>query len=179
MDMKRISSPFSVSTAARTLLALFAATLLALTGCVTTGSDDAADESATGSEFSDAGATAAEPVAAVVVVEWVNPGMVHFDFDSSEIRADAAPVLEAAAEQLNASGLTVVIAGYCDDRGTEEYNLALGDRRAAAVRRYMVNLGVPSQQMLVVSYGELRPLRRDNTEAAWAMNRRVEFEPAG
>ena len=179
MDIKRTSSPFSMSSALRALLALLAAALLALTGCATTGSDDDSKAASTGSEFSDAGATAAEPVAAVAVVEWVNPGMVHFDFDSSEIRPDAAPVLEAAAEQLNASGLTVVIAGYCDDRGTEEYNLALGDRRAAAVRRYLVNLGVPAEQMLVVSYGELRPLRRDNTEAAWAMNRRVEFEPAG
>jgi peptidoglycan-associated lipoprotein len=178
--MKRISPPFSVSLAARTLLGLSSAALLALAGCATTGSDDASQEpAATGSEFSDAGATAEEPIAAVVVVEWANPGMVHFNYDSSDIRADATPVLEAAAEQLNASGLTVVIAGYCDDRGTEEYNLALGDRRAAAVRRYLANLGVPSEQMLVVSYGELRPLRRDNTEAAWAMNRRVEFEPAG
>ena len=70
-----------------------------------------------------------------------------------------------------------MISGYTDDRGTEEYNLALGERRAAAARRYLVNLGVPEDQMTIVSYGELRPLRRDNNDAAWAMNRRAQFAP--
>ena len=105
---------------------------------------------------------------------------VYFELDRSEIHPDDLGKVEGVAGILAQNAQNkVLIEGHCDERGTEEYNLALGDRRAAAVRRYMVNLGVPSQQMLVVSYGELRPLRRDNTEAAWAMNRRVEFEPAG
>ena len=164
---------------ARSALALLVASILALGGCATTSDDKESAASETGSEFSDASATAVAEEAVVVVVAWQDPGMVHFEFDSSEIRPDAVPVLEAAAEQLTATGMTVVIAGYCDDRGTEEYNLALGDRRASAVRRYLANLGVPQAQMMVVSYGELRPLRRGNTEAAWSANRRVEFEPAG
>ncbi len=176
--MKRLF-PLDHTFIARSVLALLVASILALGGCATTGDDKDSADSDTGSEFSDASATAETVEAVAVVVEWQDPGMVHFAFDSSDIRPDAIPVLEAAAEQLTATGMTVVIAGYCDDRGTEEYNLALGDRRASAVRRYLANLGVPQAQMMVVSYGELRPLRRGNTEAAWAANRRVEFEPAG
>ena len=177
-DMKRLF-PVDHAFMTRTLLALLVASILTLGGCATTSDDKGSASSETGSEFSDASATAGAEEAVVVVVEWQDPGMVHFDFDSSEIRPDAVAVLEAAAEQLTATGMTVVIAGYCDDRGTEEYNLALGDRRASAVRRYLANLGVPQAQMMVVSYGELRPLRRGNNDAAWAANRRVEFEPAG
>jgi len=176
--MKRLF-PLDHTFIARSVLALLVASILALGGCATTGDAKDSADSDTGSEFSDASATAETVEAVAVVVEWQDPGMVHFAFDSSDIRPDAIPVLEAAAEQLTATGMTVVIAGYCDDRGTEEYNLALGDRRASAVRRYLANLGVPQAQMMVVSYGELRPLRRGNTEAAWAANRRVEFEPAG
>jgi peptidoglycan-associated lipoprotein len=179
MDMKRILLPFhGASLSSGAVLVLSTTLILALAGCATTG-DEPAPEPDTGSEFSDAAATVEPPAPVVVVVEWTNPGMVHFEFDSSDIRADAVSVLEAAAEQLNATGIKVIIAGYCDNRGTEEYNLALGDRRASAVRRYLTNLGVPPDQMMVVSYGELRPLRRDNNEAAWAENRRAEFEPAG
>jgi peptidoglycan-associated lipoprotein len=179
MDTKQRLLPSTVSVISRSVLALLIALPLAFSGCATTSETEDPAPADTGSEFSDASATADVEVVAVEVVEWTNPGRVHFEFDSSEIRADAIPVLEAAAEQLNATGMTVILAGYCDNRGTEEYNLALGDRRAAAVRRYLTNLGVPAAQMMVVSYGELRPLRRDNNEAAWAANRRVEFEPAG
>ena len=69
----------------------------------------------------------------------------------------------------------IVIAGNTDNRGSEEYNLALGERRAASVQRYLENLGVPSDQMTIVSYGELRPAAQGNTPAAWALNRRVDF----
>ena len=178
MDMKRTHLPFyGASFSSGAVLVFLTTLILALGGCATP-SEVEAPAAETGSEFSDAAATAEVAPPVVVVVEWSNPGMVHFEFDSSEIRSDAVPVLEAAAEQLNATGIKVIIAGYCDNRGSEEYNLALGDRRAAAVRRYLSNLGVPSNQMMVVSYGELRPLRRDNNEGAWAENRRVEFEPA-
>ena len=176
--MKRVLLPYRASSQSAIVFFLAVAVMFALVGCATTG-DEAAPPAETGSEFSDAGATAAEPEPEEVVVQWTNPGTVHFEFDSSDIRADAVPILEAAAEQMNATGLKVIISGYCDNRGSEEYNLALGDRRAAAVRRYLTNLGVPSGQMMIVSYGELRPLRRDNNEEAWAANRRAEFEPAG
>jgi len=153
--------------------------MLGLFGCATSSKDDAGS-AGTGSEFSDAGATAgsaADASATETPKGWTDPGMVHFAFDSSEINKADVPVLKNVAGQLNDLGIKIVISGYTDDRGTEEYNLALGERRAAAVRRYLVNLGVPANQMTIVSYGELRPLQRGNNETAWAMNRRAQFAP--
>lgn len=173
--MKRLPS----STAFTFLLLIPTVALLGLFGCATSSKDDAGS-AGTGSEFSDAGATAgseADATATEVPKGWTNPGIVHFAFDRSEISAGDVPVLKNVAGQLNDLGIKIVISGYTDDRGTEEYNLALGERRAAAVRRYVVNLGVPANQMTIVSYGELRPLQRGNNEAAWAMNRRAQFAP--
>jgi peptidoglycan-associated lipoprotein len=173
--MKRSPS----STAFTFLLLIPTVALLGLFGCATS-SKDGAGSAGTGSEFSDAGATAgsdADASAGEVPKGWTDPGMVHFAFDRSEISEADVPVLKDVAGQLNDLGLKIVISGYTDDRGTEEYNLALGERRAAAVRRYLVNLGVPANQMTIVSYGELRPLQRGNNEAAWAMNRRAQFAP--
>jgi len=68
-----------------------------------------------------------------------------------------------------------VVEGHCDERGTQEYNMALGERRALAVRDYLINLGVPGQNLLTISYGEERPVDPGHNEAAWAKNRRAEF----
>ena len=87
-------------------------------------------------------------------------------------------MLKAAAKALQAAGTQVLISGNCDNRGSEEYNFALGERRATAVKRYLVNLGVSDAQLLTVSYGELRPLNRANNAKAWAENRRAEFSSA-
>jgi peptidoglycan-associated lipoprotein len=155
------------------------AVIVGLFGCATSSKDDAGS-AGTGSEFSDAGATVgseADSSATEIPKGWTDPGMVHFAFDRSEITEADVPVLKNVAGQLNDLGIKIVISGYTDDRGTEEYNLALGERRAAAVRRYLVNLGVPANQMTIVSYGELRPLQQGNNETAWAMNRRAQFAP--
>ena len=69
----------------------------------------------------------------------------------------------------------MTIEGHCDERGSEEYNIALGERRAAAVRAYLYNLGVPNEQMTIVSYGEARPAVRGTGETAWQLNRRAQF----
>jgi len=161
----------------RYLLSLTAIVLLGLTGCAGT-SDKEEPAPDTGSEFSDAGATAPppkpveKPVAAPLVV--IDP--VYFDFDKSNIRPDAVPVLKDAASELSSNGQKVLIEGHTDNRGSEEYNLALGERRASSVRRYLSNLGVPMGQMTIVSYGEIRPAANGNTEAAWALNRRCNFK---
>ncbi len=177
--MKR-SNPTRSSALVLLLTALFAFGLIA---CQT---DDTPEPppSETGSEFDDAAATAPPverapapeptPVAATVS----NIDNVYFDFDRSDIRPDAAVTLKGAASGLSGSGQAVVIAGHTDNRGSEEYNLALGERRAASVRRYLANLGVPMQQMTIVSYGEIRPAANGNTESAWALNRRAEFSVA-
>ncbi len=101
---------------------------------------------------------------------------IHFDFDKSDIRSDAIPILERNAAWLKSHGKTSVsVEGHCDDRGTNEYNMALGDRRARAARDYLANLGIESSRLSVVSYGEERPLDRGGNETAWALNRRAEF----
>ena len=69
----------------------------------------------------------------------------------------------------------VLIQGHCDERGTEEYNLALGDRRAGTVRSYLISLGVPAHRLHTISYGEEKPAASGHTEAAWSQNRRAQF----
>jgi peptidoglycan-associated lipoprotein len=100
---------------------------------------------------------------------------VYFDFDRSEIRGDARPLLRANAEVLRRANADVVVEGHCDERGSEEYNLALGESRAHSVMKYLANLGVSSSRISIVSYGETRPEVRGHTETAWAKNRRVAF----
>lgn len=102
---------------------------------------------------------------------------IYFDFDSSTIRADARATLQAntGAIQGTREWRTVVIEGHTDERGTEEYNLALGEQRAHATRQYPEDLGVPSSRLQVVSFGESAPAVQGSDESAWRWNRRVEF----
>jgi peptidoglycan-associated lipoprotein len=101
---------------------------------------------------------------------------VHFDFDSSELTGAAKALLKDKAAWLteNASA-AVTIEGHCDERGTTEYNLALGDRRATAAKAYLVDLGIAASRMDTISYGEEKPVDTGKTELAWAMNRRAHF----
>jgi peptidoglycan-associated lipoprotein len=102
---------------------------------------------------------------------------VFFDFDKAELRADARSVLQADAQYLkDHPDAKVVLEGHCDERGTEEYNLALGQRRADAVKQYLVDLGVPASRLSTISYGEEKPFVMGHTEEAWAKNRRVHFD---
>jgi len=101
---------------------------------------------------------------------------IHFDFDKYNIRPDARLILKRNYEVLQgADGTEVLVEGYCDDRGTVEYNLALGQRRANAARDYLISLGMGAGQVSTVSYGEERPLDPRQTEEAWAKNRRCHF----
>jgi peptidoglycan-associated lipoprotein len=103
--------------------------------------------------------------------------MIHFEFDMSDIRPDDRIVLDRKAAILGAnSGLRVRISGHADERGSDEYNLALGSRRAAAAKTYLVNKGIDASRIETVSYGEERPLDPGHDENAWAANRRDEFE---
>ena len=105
----------------------------------------------------------------------VNVGdRVFFDFDSSDIRADAVPTLEAQAAFLRTfPSLTLVIEGHADERGTREYNLALGERRANAHKDYLISLGVDPARIETISYGKERPAVAGSNESAWAQNRRA------
>ena len=101
---------------------------------------------------------------------------IHFDFDKYDIRPDAARTLDANAAWLksNANHL-LLIEGHCDERGTNEYNLALGERRAKAAMNYLVSQGVQASRITIISYGEERPLCTEHTETCWAQNRRDHF----
>ena len=100
---------------------------------------------------------------------------IYFDYDKSELSETARATLRANAEWLKANPKwNAVIEGHCDERGTIEYNLALGQRRANSVREYMGSLGVAVANLRVVSYGEERPVDPGHTEASWAKNRRAE-----
>ncbi|MGH7206043.1 MAG: peptidoglycan-associated lipoprotein Pal, partial [Nitrospiraceae bacterium] len=101
---------------------------------------------------------------------------VYFDFDRFVIRSDARAVLEANARRLKAeNGRKLLIEGYCDERGTVEYNLVLGERRAQAAKQYLQDLGVPSSQIQITSYGKEKPFCTDHSEACWQSNRRAHF----
>jgi peptidoglycan-associated lipoprotein len=103
---------------------------------------------------------------------------IHFEYDKSDIKPEDQANLDRKAAILMANpGLTILIAGNADNRGSVEYNLALGNRRAAAAQRYLANKGVAAGQMSIVSYGEERPVNPADTEAAWAENRNDQFTP--
>jgi peptidoglycan-associated lipoprotein len=98
---------------------------------------------------------------------------IYFDFDRYEIRPGAARTLEADAAWLKANDVLILIEGQCDERGTVEYNLALGDRRAAATRNYLIAQGIAAGRISTVSYGKERPVCAEQTEECWAANRRA------
>jgi len=106
-----------------------------------------------------------------------NLGRIHFDFDQYTLTTVAKDQLASNAALLKAAPtVKIQIEGHCDERGSDEYNLALGEKRALATKNYLVSLGVAVDRMSVISYGEEMPLDPANSEAAWAKNRRAEFK---
>ena len=104
---------------------------------------------------------------------------IYFDYDQSEIRPDQRSRLQSDAAWLKEHpGVKFVVEGNCDDRGSEEYNLALGDRRANAVKEFLVKQGVPQSSIMTVSYGEERPICREDSEKCFEQNRRASFTPS-
>jgi peptidoglycan-associated lipoprotein len=101
---------------------------------------------------------------------------IYFDFDKYDIRPGDAKVLDANAAWLKArENYLVLIEGHCDERGTNEYNLALGERRAKAAMNYLVSQGVQASRITIISYGEERPVCTEKNEACWSKNRRAHF----
>ncbi|MGQ9659099.1 MAG: peptidoglycan-associated lipoprotein Pal [Thermochromatium sp.] len=153
-----------------------------LVGCASTpvpgkaaGSRPGLSSTATGATTagaSESGLTQASP--------WEDPSSplyqrtLYFDYDSAEIKPEYLPLIRTHARYLGSQpDRHVTLEGHADERGTREYNLALGDRRAEAVRRFMLAEGVPARQMTTLSYGEERPADPGHTEASWRLNRRV------
>ncbi len=164
--------------------------LVVLAGCATTPMEDrAGDQAAAGAAMAGeeamgvgdpAGSITADPLAADIVpgsqkdLE-VNVGdRVFFAFDSAALDEEAQATLDRqAAWLLQYPDIVVTIEGHADERGTREYNLALGERRAMAVKNYLVAKGVSPDRILTISYGEERPVDPGHNEAAWALNRRA------
>jgi peptidoglycan-associated lipoprotein len=102
---------------------------------------------------------------------------VHFEYDQSDLRAEDKAILDAKVPILQANpGVAIRVGGHTDERGSDEYNLALGQRRAAAAKAYLVQHGIPATRIETISYGEERPVAQGADESAWAQNRRAEFE---
>ena len=159
----------------RWVLAVTGLIVFGLVGCQTTKTTEEQTPPATptGSEFEEGAVAPSKPGGAMTGLK-----AVYFDFDRYDIRADAKPTLRANADAIlaNSGGGVITIEGHCDERGSEEYNLALGDRRASGVKRYLVDLGVPASRLRTVSFGEAKPAVVGHDESAWRYNRRADFK---
>jgi peptidoglycan-associated lipoprotein len=107
----------------------------------------------------------------------------YFDYDKSDVRGDARDVLTRDAAAIKSilsdfPGLSIVVEGHCDERGSAEYNLGLGDRRAEAAKDFLVGLGIPADRLKTISYGKERPVCTESGESCWQRNRRAHFSPA-
>lgn len=162
------------------LVALAVVAMIVVSGCgrkrVDTGADRPPTEPPVAEETDDTGdeeALTMEEVRASVSER------IYFDFDRSDLRDDARATLQTKAELMRQfPEISVRIEGHADERGTIEYNLALGERRADSARQYLVDLGIDPDRLATVSYGEERPAIAESNEAAWAENRRDEFIPS-
>ncbi len=160
------------------IVIVIGAIALGSAGCASklTGSaDDAsAQGTGTGSEFDDGSLGAGSSVSTSTIGDLDS---VYFDYDKSAIRSESAGVLRGNARiiKVNADWGRITIEGNTDERGSEEYNLALGERRAMAVKRYLIDLGVPSSRLQIVSFGEAKPAVPGHDESAYRYNRRSDF----
>ena len=151
--------------------------LLLLAAC-SSDPDTGADQTGGGQKASNGSPEQSASVKPGSVQDFVvNVGdRVFFDYDKSNLKMDAQDTLNKQAEWLKKySGVSILIEGHCDERGTREYNLALGERRGEAVRRLMTLIGASAPQLGVISYGKERPAVEGHDEAAWRFNRRVEI----
>lgn len=105
---------------------------------------------------------------------------IYFDYDSFALRPDALKALGGNAEKMKADPANTMfqVEGHCDERGTQEYNMALGEKRALAVREHLIKLGVAGDRIVTISYGKERPAAEGHDEASWKQNRRAEFNRA-
>ena len=122
-----------------------------------------------------------EPASDVLSIDEINrQGLlqtIYFDYDQSEIRPDQRARLQANAQFLrDNAGVRILVEGHCDERGTREYNMALGERRASATMQYLVSLGVARNRIEIISYGEEQPIAQGSNDSAWQQNRRAQFK---
>lgn len=150
------------------LLSMLFAALLGLGGC-------ASDPSAKGGDGAGDGAATAGKMSPERMKQLLAKRTVYFEFDSSTLVGENLEIVQAHGQHLAASKTKVSLEGHADERGTREYNLALGERRGQSVERVMRALGVGSDRVKVVSFGEEKPVVKGSDESAWSKNRRVEI----
>lgn len=151
----------------KSFLILIAATSI-LAGCTSTATQEEEPVEEPVAESEPQPEPEPEPAPAVETV-------FNFDFDKATLKPDARAALTVHAERLKETGQDVRVEGHTDERGSREYNMGLGERRAKAVRDFLVLQGVSSNRIEVVSYGEERPVARGSNERAWSQNRRAEL----
>ena len=161
------------------LIGVLALSLAACGGAETT-TKPAVEDKSIGADTTGAGAAGAVEGKALegkgAQADLLTKRRVYFAFDSSAVDDENRAIVEAHAAYLAANkNVKVVLEGHADERGTREYNLALGERRGQAVERMVKLLGVSADRIKVVSYGEEKPVAQDHNESAWALNRRVEI----
>lgn len=164
----------------KTLLVVALLATVALTGCAkkakVTEAPAAAPAPAVAAAPATTGTQTAAPAAGVSVVTEAGLERIHFEFDSYTLDAAAKRTLGMNAEWLKANpAAKITIEGHCDERGSDTYNLALGENRAKSAKAFLVTAGIAADRINVISYGEEKPLDPASTEAAWAKNRRAEF----
>ncbi len=152
---------------------------MAVSGCSSKGNKDGAGKKGTGSGLSTSGAGTGDAGTGRDFGSQgldLNQRVVYFDFDSSELKAESQPVINSWAKYLSTNPSSRVrLEGHTDERGTREYNVALGERRSRSVQQALQLRGVAAGQVSVVSYGEERPSAMGHDESAWGQNRRVEI----
>ncbi len=163
---------------------LASATLVFFLAACSTTPKDTADSSGSGSSTSSSDVSSTSSSEASSAGSVIEPGSqedlivnvgdrVFFGYDSSELDSDAQELLQDQVAWLKQhSNVSVIIEGHCDERGTREYNLALGEKRAQSVKNYLINLGISSDRVSTISYGKERPAVVGSNDGAWAQNRR-------
>ena len=149
-------------------------------GCSSKGGDASGSGAGTGAVDPNAGYTSTSPSSMDDGVSSEEAALraittFYFEFDSSDLKQEAMRALDVHAKDLKAEGNRVALEGHTDERGTREYNMALGERRSKAVQRYLVLQGVSPAQLELISYGEEKPAALGSAEEDWAQNRRVEL----
>mgnify|MGYP003329960307 CR=1 FL=1 len=153
------------------LLVLLSVFAISFAGCEDDkGMNEAVDADGLGSEF---------PADPPMDSSGFMAETVYFAFDSDVLSMDAQNKLGALADHLRSNSASLQIEGHCDERGSTQYNLALGERRAQSVKQYLVQLGIDSSRITTISYGEEKPSIEGHDESAWSQNRRSEFTVSG
>lgn len=167
-------------------IVLLASVFGLMAGCssATKKEDSAADGGKSGMSDSSMGAKMGDSGNAMEMksgqADALSKRVIYFDFDSSDVTSEAREIISAHAQNLSQNAnLSVVLEGHADERGTREYNVALGEHRAKAIKQLLVVQGVQASQVQVISFGEERPAATGHDESAWSLNRRVEMLYSG